>query len=682
MSADIIVFIPRAESFARANVVAFIEHCRDRLTVFGATLPFDEDVWDVSDVVTSKANKFSIRLRFSNWATASLRTGMVAMGDPFLAFAKAYVRYQHTRSPRDNFSNRLASLRALEAALVEVTGGREPSDIRPDVLNRAAQLLMLRFKPNTAYSCGLELQALSRMVCEHRLVVVPSPWKNVVPASEKGNNRVGRAFDELRASKIPSPAAFYALGHIFRNGTDPEDILVSSVCGILCSAPSRIAEVVLLPSVCEVTQKDKKTGSTLYGLGWRPAKGGAPMVKYIATPMHEVVREALSRLRTLSLPALELVRWYEQNPARMYLPPELEHLRGKSELGMKELSSILFVDDAKDFESRPWQWVNSMKLARTQRGNRNFVKFADVEAAVLRMLPRGFPVLDRESGLRYSDALMVVRRQELDPYKVTYRCMFQPVEPNDINTRLGKRKRNICRKYGFKEEDGAEVELSTHKFRHYLNTLAQTNSMDQLDLARWSGRRDVSHNAAYDHVSDREVTEKVRLALQGEAVAVGPLARLHKVALIPRDEFARLRVPTAHTTDYGYCVHDFTMLPCQHLQDCVNCNEQVCIKGEDARREARIRAAHAETEYLLCRAREALGEDEYGADKWVRHHQLTLSRLKSLCSILDDPLVPQGAVIRLEDSPLETSIEQALRRRAIEGPLGELVADEDLEEEA
>jgi hypothetical protein len=631
-------------------------------------LRFDEDIWDVSDWLNLKGTDFAIRLRFSNWETATNKAAMTSMAEPFKSFAKAYIRYSHTLNQRTSYSNCLTALRALERALMELTGDCNPYDIRPDVLNHAAQILRSKYKIGTAYNCGSELQTVSRLLCDLRLVALPSLWRNTIPVAAKGNNRVGLEFDTLRMEKMPSPAAFYALAEIYRNGTDAEDILVSSVCAILCSAPSRIAEVVLLPSVCEVRQVDRTSGAVLYGLGWRPAKGGAPMVKYIATPMHDVVQEALQRLRVLSEPALELVRWYESNPKKMYLPPDLEYLRKKKHLNMQELTSIVFIDDGKRYASRAWQWVKSAKVPTFKVGTLLYANFTDVESAVLGMLPSDFPLLDKAQGLRYSDALVVVRKQELDLTRVTYRCMFQPIETHDINARIGVRPSlSLFNKYELKEDDGADIELPTHKFRHYLNTLANTNNMDQLDLARWSGRRNVSQNASYDHVSDREVTQKLRLALQGDAVAVGPIARLHEIALIPRDQFARLRVPTAHTTDFGYCVHDFTMLPCQQVQDCINCSEQTCIKGLDANKEANIRASRDETRLLLERAKDSLDDGEYGADKWVLHHQRTLARLESLCAIIDDPSVPMGAVIRLDDSPVQTGVDRAVQHRPVDG---------------
>lgn len=356
-----------------------------------------------------------------------------------------------------------------------------------------------------------------------------SPKQAAVAQLGSNADRVGKEYDDLRMEKIRSPAAFYALDHILQHGVDAEDILVESVCAILFSADwSRIDDVVLLPSVCEVTAGDKVTDSAIYGLSgsWPPGRDGAHIVKYIFTSLHDVVRGALKRLRDISTPALELVHWYEERPTELFLPPELEHLRGK-ELGNRELVSILFVEDGKDLESHARQWVRVMGLGITKRGCKNYVNFAEVEAKVLDMLPSGFPFLDKKQGLKYSEALMVVRKHELDAAKATYRCMFQPVERNDIHSRIAsKQGRNIFAKHGFREDDGSNIVLTTHKLRHhFFDTFRQPTNMDEF-MASWSGRGHVSQNAVYDHVPDRDVIHFGKCTYEGPTCTLGPKACL------------------------------------------------------------------------------------------------------------------------------------------------------------
>ena len=115
-------------------------------------------------------------------------------------------------------------------------------------------------------------------------------------------------------------------------------------------------------------------------------------------------------------------------------------------------------------------------------------------------------------------------------------------------------------------------------------------------------------------------------------------------------------VPAAHTTEFGWCGHNFAAEPCQMYRDCINCEEQECIKGEQ-QKEANLRQLKSETEYLLKAARQALTDEEYGADNWVQHQTRTLERVNALLEILADPDVPTGARIRLDiaNAPLITA---------------------------
>ena len=125
--------------------------------------------------------------------------------------------------------------------------------------------------------------------------------------------------------------------------------------------------------------------------------------------------------------------------------------------------------------------------------------------------------------------------------------------------------------------------------------------------------------------------------------------------LIARNEFKGQGATAAHTTEYGWCAHNFASEPCQMYRDCINCEEQECIKGEE-HKEANLRQLKSETEHLLKEAREALSDDEYGADNWVQHQTKTLERVNALLAILEDPAVPPGSRIRLDlaNAPLIT----------------------------
>jgi hypothetical protein len=660
--ADIIHFVPRDELDADSNLMNFIEGARDKLTVFGTDLAFDENEWDVTDAIARKRTDRT-RFVFSNWSSANDRIPL-PLREPFLSFAKAYMRYQHAFRPTKCYGQRLAALRALEAALTENGERPNPTLATLHTFNRAYQLCVDKFTNAVAYRVGGQLEMLNEFLITHRLLAVPARWHS--PAQRPSDTaRVGAEFDKRRAEKLPSPTALSALANIFHLAKEPFDVLLSSIVAILCSAPDRVSEVLYLEADCEVSQVIPSSGEAVYGLRWRPAKGADPMVKWIIPSMSDVVRQAISNIRKLTEPARVVAKWYEMHPAALYLPPHFEHLRSFDRLSLKIVSQILFAGTSNPQSSWVWCRQNGVPILGVKRGEAT-CKFADLERAVIANLPDGFPWADRAQTLKYSEALCVTQRNMMQERKARFWGLIDLLNHGHIADGLGARSkygiRSLFDRFEFTEDDGSPIRLRSHQFRHYLNTLAQAGGLSQLDIAKWSGRKDVRQNGDYDHQSDRDVVARVRSMMGDSTKARGYIATVPLSTLVHRDEFARLKIPTAHTTEFGFCIHDYSMLPCQLHRDCLNCNEQVCIKG-DVTREANIRRHRAETQQLLEDALAANRDQYAGANRWVAHQQATLTRLNELCAILDDPNVPAGAVIQPSKVVPASRIEQAADAR-------------------
>lgn len=660
--AQVVHFVARAELEAQENLANFIRICRDRLTVFGPSLCFDDNTWDVTAALEVKAKNGAVRMVFNSWRTTKGKEA-VPLGEPFLSFAKAYMRYQHAMRPTISIGSRMAALRSLHEALSENGGPANPTLSSPEKFDRAVQLMQEKLSGTAAYKAAGQLEMIARFLVKNHLLAVPIPWRNPV-RRPRDTVRVGKEFDEERRAKLLSPAALKALATAFRLATEPVDILVSSVAAILCCMPDRINEVLHLKADCEIEQKIPSTGEVAYGLRWYPSKGAEPMVKWVVASMTDVLQEAIGKIRKQTNQARAVARWCEDHPGQLYLPHELEHLRSRKLLTMAELADVLFREPVSRSAAQIWCRTRGIRTAKV--AGKSLVAFTDVETAVWPLQPRGFPIANTERGLKYSDALCLVLRNTLHPQRATYRGVVELLDHGGINSRLGARRTSgiasIFDKLGLTEDDGSAVRVTTHQFRHYLNTVAQMGGLSQLDIAKWSGRADVNHNMVYDHQSDRDVLALVRDVVGDERRIFGPSPRLSGAVPISRSQFAQLKVPTAHTTEFGYCIHDFAMLPCQLHLDCVNCDEQVCIKG-DAIREANIRRHRDETQLLLDRAKTAGKKGYAGSGRWIDHQQAALIRLEQLCQILDDPAVPTGAVIQLSGVVPASRLEQAGRNR-------------------
>jgi len=658
---NIIAFKPRQELDAQDNLESFIDFARDKLTAFGADLPFDDVVWDVTGDCAAKGKCNRERITFSTLASARDKRP-VPLSNSFRPFAQACIRQMQALRPVLNISRRLAALRTLEAALNENGENISPVKIDANILNRAAQYAKITFGDFRAYQVGVNLELIADFMKSHGLTVIPFKWRNPIPRPKQGV-RIGQEFDKNREKFMPSDSALEALPYIFRNSIEPRDVVVSATAAILCSAPDRISEVLSLPNECETSGFVENGGA--YGLRFWPSKGAEPMVKWILPSMVDVVKEALVKIRDLTEPARLVSRWYENNPNKLYLPQSLEELRFHNLISLADLREILWGEYGSVQSAGDWCRQNGVRVSRLDGAS--LVSFSDVEKAVLGMLPSSFPVMNEAIGISYSDALMVVLKNTLSPSRPTYLCVVESVVIQHINDGLGSRashgRKSVFDSFGFTEPDGSPIKVTSHQFRHYLNTLAQAGGLSQLDIAKWSGRKDIRQNEAYDHVSAAEMLQIIRESVGDVSKALGPLANIPKQYLIRRDEFARLMIPTAHTTDIGYCVHDYTMSPCLVHMDCINCQEHVCIKG-DFSKTSRLMQQFDEAKSLLAKAESAAKDGYYGSDRWLEHHRLTAERLRQLCEIMDDPKVPIGSIIQLNNVKSPSRIEQAVSSRA------------------
>ena len=105
------------------------------------------------------------------------------------------------------------------------------------------------------------------------------------------------------------------------------------------------------------------------------------------------------------------------------------------------------------------------------------------------------------------------------------------------------------------------------------------------------------------------------------------------------------------------------MTPCEKYRDCINCSEQVCIKGDqDKLHWIKSRFEKVEKQYLV--AKKAMENGDAGADRWYEYHKNTIGRLQELISILENSNVEDGAQIKLRNdkafSPLRRAIESKI----------------------
>lgn len=636
------IFQSRSELDASANLSGFVEFCKNKLTVFGANLQFEAVVWDLTEYIDRKGLKGRQRVTFSTLDTAR-RKKFQAMNAEFVLFAKAYFLYRQALRKTLTYGRLLAALRVLEAALIKIYSNGDPTRIDAVALNYAAQLASKNFTRQVAYQiCGY-LEELCIFMTDNNLLVTPTLWVSPLSKPTDQNIRVGSEFDERRKNKLPSQAALEAIPRIFCNPSNKVDKLISSTAAILLSSPTRINELLNLPVDCEICQTQGEGEPEAYGLRWLPSKGAKIKPPWIVPSMIAIVKKAIENMREITKEARAIATWYEKNPNDVYLPAKFEYLRSRDRFELGEITRLFSLRDlpaARD-------WCKARKIPIYHSGASEKMKFQDFKSAILSMLPQGFPIYDKGSNLKYSEALMVTRLNELHAVRALNPCMIQAVTTNMVNNHLGTpTKQSIFTRNGYYEPDGSLILVSTHQLRHYLNYLAQEGCLSQLDVAIWSGRKSIQQNDDYNHLTTSEMLAIVHDTVGVESDFFGPLASLPKTLPVSRDEFATLRAPTMHVTDIGFCIHDFSLLPCEKMRQCIMCEDLLSVKGIKEHEHA-VRNALNETKRLVLEAQEAHGKEFYGADKWLENQQVAQLRLQALCDRFDNPNIANNSLIQL-----------------------------------
>ncbi len=691
---ELVYFAGKADLTAKQNLSDFNRHA-------AANCPFQdivwaENSWDISTFLigrnqgrTKKIAHFkSLRDKSGNKSAVETPYDM-----PFLEFAKSTFSEIMRRFKLQEYRRFLYALQAIEQSLLDAKVEPCITRVNANILDSASDILRARFKD--AWSVGRCLERIvTEIIIPARLVNHNLSWKSSIPYQQVvRNDRLDPTMREENTSKLPDIQSILNLAKIHHESKHLPDKIVTSFVSLAMFAPSRVSEILTLPVDC-ITSSQGDEGEIM-GISWRPAKGGSPMTKFSTSDASEdIAQEAVKFFTELGASARIAAKWYAENPGQLYLPPGFEHLRGQP-LTLREASFILG-------RKTPIQSGHAKRLGLKPIGEKthdparldelsgargtSLFSWDSLEQFVLAKLPATFPILDGMSGLMWHEALFLIPEHTLRPnVEVNMNVPFT-ITTNMLNNQLGANPDGVTvfSRNGMTHKDGSPIAITTHQFRHLLNTLAQSKHLSESLIAFWSGRKHITQNAWYDHLPQEAFIEAYT-KLGGNAPELnvqGPIADKAKAMAenngLTQSQALKIELGAIHSTRYGICRHDYALTPCPKDKDCTMCGEHAVVKGEpkhlaEARYQTEIH------EKALQMAQKALENGEPGASRWIKHNEGRLQRWRLVLELLTDPDTPDGTFITLpppEHSQSKTGLAQAVRIVNAAEPEDE--ADDDL----
>lgn len=634
---------------AQTNLEAFVERAQASTSL--GEVAFDDAVWNVTLVKTKRASSARAgvsRLYFTE-ALAGGRGdhGRVPLSNPFAAFLKAVVRLREAKASKhlDDHAGLIATGRLLHAEMAGID--YDPCRLTSDAFHRAAVAAKAGQSANTAYSTGKRLVEIADWLDRYGIGRTRLDFRNPIRRPAGTESRIDASARRRREEKLPTEASLDALARLANVVTSDQDVLRMRVIELLVCGGWRINELLSIPENCEIEEEAYRDGQALlddlgqplvrYGIRYWGEKGAPPAIKWIATPLVDVARRAVADIRRITEPARSAAafmaahEWAVQ--AEGLAAGDPGELIGGQELG-RMLGMV--------HPTAGLQWLRTWRVPLVRRGRLLFASRRDVCAAIR----AAAPVIPPGSPLALEDHLFLVPQNYLHSERATIPGSVRFLTDGALSDFIAGKPGTppVFDRFGMIEDDGTPIRMNSHQFRHWLNTMAQAGGMSQMEIARWSGRKEVAQNAAYDHVSAAELAAKVRTLVEKGDIR-GPLAAAHR-SQPPRDRetFREVQIATAHVTEIGMCLHDWSLLPCAKHGDCAGCGEHVVVKGDEAQRAAAERMLE-ETRRLLEGADAEARDGTYGASRWAASHRRTAAKLDAIMSVHRDESIPDGSLV-------------------------------------
>jgi hypothetical protein len=415
----------------------------------------------------------------------------------------------------------------------------------------------------------------------------------------------------------------------------------------LMCAPSRINEILCSSIYDHVTVEDyakkaegKETDEMhrvhqMLLITTKGSKGAQWSCKPVLNFMIDAFHYSTSVIQSHGQRSRMLVEWYMQQPTKLYLPPELEYLRGRN-LSRANFTMIVHLTEAPPCLNKyPHDLFNELKERhfkipnpkvtmicgrRNPREMIDLVPWADAEKLLLQKVHKAIDNCRRVTHHNHYDGdlskmLFLFDRDETPylPYAVNYQGISKRLKRDLIICNNGV-SYSLFEKLGITMPVEGEIqvaEIDTHDPRRWLTTMALRHGENLSDVLvnKWANRLSLAQLKAYDFRSAEEKAASSQMPEFNEltelSTNLGKVAKLEEsfglqpaivmvhdagvsvTSMVQIMQAVEDR-PIAKTSEqiiilypsrFGICLHQHHETPCRRYDPCLTCDRNICVKG-------------------------------------------------------------------------------------------------------
>lgn len=676
---NVVALLPRPGHDASENLTELVAFYQ-RYSPFKSKEGWEWDnvYWDVKGICKTQSRKagYELFLYFNrdNQLGANVKTSRTEM-QPFhhtelSDVLKCHVTALQIESKKDVGSLQIwvNAYRYLDNALSK--SGKRVADMSAHDFRLAELEAQKRLAASTFYRIGSKLEGICKFINQKGLARHKITFRKVAKRGETHTNsdsRIDQSSIDERAKKLPSKYSLIAVATLSNADLKGDDALFQSMVEIMFATGLRFDEVVSLDKDClyekQIEERNVLTGKQdvfiVHEIRYKAKKGAGFRTKTVADSLVPIVKKGIDTALELLSRVREVIEALGQDGYDFF--PQLD---SEDEITIAEAWRLLGWSSNSNFQT----YLRKRKITINRRLQNVRGKASTVAKILPAELKDSTADLARESAAdlwstiknttvadKLENMLYVTQHQRHHSIKSTEPWKFTLISHTQISDYIAGRPdlgvKSVFERHNLTFEE-QPIRLTSHQFRHFLSTMLELcDTVSDIEVARYFGRKYIGDNATYDHTNK---TKKVMDHADDIIASTGISKEQAKEAailftLVDKEEALDTigDLTTTLITSIGLCKHDYNDSPCGKHYACLRgCAEYYRIKGNKTEVDEVLRIREQQKLHVAA-AKESVEEEFHNANNWLISHRELLDGCEMALSIENDDNISIGERVQV-----------------------------------
>ncbi|MBA6414545.1 MULTISPECIES: integrase [Alteromonadales] len=528
-----------------------------------------------------------------------------------------------------------------------------------------------RLAASTFYRIGSKLEGICKFINRMKLAKYKIIFRKTAKRGKTHTNsdtKIDSASIDERAKKLPSKYSLICVATLSNTDLKGDDALFQAIVEIMFATGFRFDEVISLDVDClyerEIEERNVLTGKleifNVHEIRYKAKKGGGYSSKTVVDCLVPILVKGLQTAIDLLSPVRNCIEQLEEKEYDFF--PELDF---QHEIPASEACRLLAWSSNSNFQTflRKRNITINARVVEGAQGKP--IKVAtispiDVKGVTAALASQSIKELwsvvkNTTVADKLHRMIFVTQHQRHHALKSTEAWKFTLITHTQISDYISGRPelgvKSIFERRNLVYED-TPIRLTSHQFRHFLSTMLELcDTVSEIEVARYFGRKYIGDNEAYDHTNKAKVVMDHAHNIIASSGISSEQAKEASIlfTLVDREEAIDTidDLTTTLTTAIGLCKHDYNDSPCGKHYACLRgCAEYYRVKGRE-KEIHEVKRIFEQQKLHVEAAKDSVEEKYHNANNWLASHEELLNGCKIALDIEGNDSIAVGERVQV-----------------------------------